>query len=62
MKEQTLIDYSTGVKQGDNLAPILFIIVMQFIVELLEKKNGEDTTFTCQIIIMIPMRISIKAS
>ena len=23
-KEKTLIDYSTGVKQGDNLAPILF--------------------------------------
>ena len=32
------IDYSTGVEQGDNLAPILFIIVMQFLAELLEEK------------------------
>ena len=31
------VDYSTGVKQRD-LAPILFIIVMQFVAELLEKK------------------------
>ena len=30
------IDYQTGVKQGDNFAHILFIIVMQFIYELVE--------------------------
>ena len=33
------IDYAAGVKQGDNFAPILFIIVIQFLAELLEK-NG----------------------
>ena len=37
-KCKNLIDYTTRVKQGDNLAPNLFIIVMQFLVELLEKK------------------------
>ena len=31
------VDYSTGVKQRD-LAPMLFIIVMQFVAELLEEK------------------------
>ena len=36
-KKKTLIDYSTGVNQGDNLAPILFIIVMQFLAKLLKK-------------------------
>ena len=33
-----LVDYSTGVKQRDNLAPILFIMVIQFLAELLEEK------------------------
>ena len=32
-----LIDYRTGVKQGDNLVPILFIIVMQYLSEIIEK-------------------------
>ena len=32
------VDYSTGVTQGDNMAPILFIIVTQFLAELLEGK------------------------
>jgi len=53
-KEKTLIDYSTGVKQGDNLAPILFIIVMQFLAELLEK-NGKRIISTCLTLIMILM-------
>ena len=39
-KKKTLIDYSTGVKQGDNLSLILFIIVMQFLAELLEKMEA----------------------
>ena len=38
-KRKAEIDYAAGVKQGDNFAPILFIIVIQFLAELLEK-NG----------------------
>ena len=35
------IEYSADVKQGDNLAPTLFIIVMYFLVERLEQKWNE---------------------
>ena len=40
-KEKNLIDYFIGVKQGDNLAPILFIIEMHFFAEHLDKKWRE---------------------
>ena len=33
------IDYTAGVKQGDNLAPIPFIIVIQFLAKILEKSG-----------------------
>ena len=34
-KFENLVDYSTGVKQGDNLTPILIIIVMHILFDLL---------------------------
>ena len=40
-KIKDYLDYKTGVKQGDDLAPILFIIVMQFISELIPKTIDE---------------------
>ena len=40
VKCANFVDYSTRVKQGDNLAPILFIIVMKCLAELLE--GNED--------------------
>ena len=33
-----LIDYTTGIKQGNNIALTLFIIVIHLLSELLEKK------------------------
>ena len=41
-KCKTWIDYTAGVKQGDNLAPTLLIIVMHFLSELLENKFKEN--------------------
>ena len=37
-----MVDYTAGVKQGNNLAPILFIIVMHFVSELPENKFKEN--------------------
>ena len=40
---------STGIKQANNIAPILFIIVIQFLAELMEKmerKQYDDTSFS----------------
>ena len=41
-KYKSQFEYSAGVKQGDNLAPTLFIILMHFLVEILEKKWDEN--------------------
>ena len=41
-KCKSQFEYSAGVKQGDNLAPTLFIIVMHFLAEILEKKWNEN--------------------
>ena len=40
--------YSTGVKQGDKLAPIFLIIVMQSLVELIKKKKNENSIYIPQ--------------
>ena len=40
-KYKNVVDYTTGVKQGDTIAPISLIIVMQCLAELLEKKWRE---------------------
>ena len=42
-KKSKLIDYRTGGKQGDNSAPIIFIIVMQFLSDILKKKFKESS-------------------
>ena len=39
VKIKDSIEYKTGVKQGDNLAPILFIIIMQFMSKLILKNQ-----------------------
>ena len=41
-KFKTRIDYTAGVKQEDNLAPTLFIIVIHFLSELVENKFKES--------------------
>ena len=41
-KGKSLIDYLAGVKQRDNFAPTMFIIIMHFLSELLEKKFKEN--------------------
>jgi hypothetical protein len=37
-KESRTIPYSVGVKQGDNMAPVLFLFLMQALAETLEKE------------------------
>jgi hypothetical protein len=41
-KKEVLIDYSTGVKQGDNIAPALFLFLMQGMAESLETKHTRE--------------------
>ena len=41
-KYKSHIEYFAGVKQGENLAPNLFIIVMHFLAEILEQKWKEN--------------------
>ena len=37
-KEKCEIEYSTGVQQGDNMAPVLFLYVIQAAMETLQTK------------------------
>jgi hypothetical protein len=41
-KEERIIPYSVGVKQGDNMAPVLFLFLMQAMAEVLEKEWSEN--------------------
>ena len=36
-KDEVLIPYGCGVRQGDDIAPLLFIFVMQIIIEEIGK-------------------------
>jgi len=38
-KEEREIKYGTGVQQGDNMAPILFLFIMQAAYEMLQKNS-----------------------
>jgi exonuclease III len=41
-REERTIPYSVGVKQGDNMAPVLFLFLMQAMAEALEKEWAEN--------------------
>ena len=41
-KEECLIDYTVGVRQGDNMACALFLFLMQAMAETLEKKRDRE--------------------
>jgi hypothetical protein len=41
-KEQANIEYTVGVRQGDNMAPALFLFLMQAMAESLEKQLAQD--------------------
>jgi hypothetical protein len=43
-KKEVLINYTTGVKQGDNIAPSLFLFLMQGMAEYLENKHKTEGT------------------
>jgi hypothetical protein len=48
-KKEVLINYTTGVKQGDNIAPSLFLFLMQGMAEYLKNKHkieGTSPSFT----------------
>jgi hypothetical protein len=34
-KRETLVDYTTGVHQGDNMSPVLFLFIMQAFLDTL---------------------------
>ena len=38
-KEKRNIEYGTGVQQGDNMAPVLFLFIMQAAFETLKKRH-----------------------
>ena len=41
-KEEQTIPYSVGVKQGDTMAPVLFLFLMQALPETLEKERKKN--------------------
>jgi hypothetical protein len=44
-KEMCMINYTVGVKQGNNMAPLLFLFLLQAVAEVLQKMRDHECNF-----------------